>query len=167
MRDFWKKHILPPALAAILLLGGGLSAYASAASPDPTPSAALTAGTDEPSGEASGEPSGETSGEATLPLVPGTYEGGDGSVLKVKKDGTCTYATDVSGKLNGKRMTGRLTFHGTVEGGVFSFTKVTYYGLDLTDIAASLGFTDASFWEEAAGRVYADALAAADEAQEP
>ena len=93
-----------------------------------------------------------------VPLVPGTYTGSDGSVLTVNADGTCTYETLVSGTVNGSAMSGRLTFHGTVEGGVFSFTKVTFYGLDLTKIAESAGYTDASYWETAAGIIYAGAF---------
>lgn len=110
-------------------------------------------------GASSEEPSGEASSEEPeLPLTPGRYESEDGSVLNVKKDGTCTYETLVSGTVNGNAMSGRLTFHGTVEGGKFSFDKVTFYGLDLTGIAASAGYTDASVWEEEAAAIYADAL---------
>ena len=124
------------------------------------------------SGEASsGEPSGNPSGEASSdepsaeaeetvpPLVPGKFEGPDGSVLNVKDDGTCTYETTVSGTVNGQAMSGRLTFHGTVEDGKFTFTKVTFFGLDLTKIAEEAGYTDASPWEEEAGALYAGGLA--------
>ena len=90
-----------------------------------------------------------------VPLVPGTYKGSDGSVLKVKADGSCTFETEVSGTVNGKAMTGRLTFHGTVEEGTFSFTKVTYLGLDLTEIARASGFTSAAVWEQQAAALYA------------
>ena len=113
------------------------------------------------SGEASsGEPSSE---EPVLPLVPGEYESGDGAVLTVKEDGSCTYETEVSGVVNGSAMSGRLTFHGTLEDGAFSFTKVTFYGMDLTAIAASAGYTDGSLWEEEAAALYAAALAEAEQ----
>ncbi len=92
-----------------------------------------------------------------VPLIPGTYTGSDGSVLKISADGTCTYESLVSGTVNGKAMSGRLTFHGTVSEGVFTFTKVTYFGLDLTEIALSSGYT-ADYWEMAAGIIYADAI---------
>ena len=112
-----------------------------------------------PSGEASSE-------ESVLPLVPGAYESGDGSLLKVKEDGAATYETEVSGAVNGNAMSGRLTFHGAFEDGAFSFTKVTFYGLDLTKIAASAGYTDASPWEKEAQDLYVSALAARDSASE-
>lgn len=91
-----------------------------------------------------------------VPLRPGTYTGSDGSVLTVKSDGTSTYETELSGTVNGRQMSGRVTFHGTVEEGVFSFTRVTYFGLDLTEIARSAGYSDASYWEQAAAILYAD-----------
>lgn len=87
-------------------------------------------------------------------LRPGTYEGADGSVLTVNADGTCTYVTQVSGKINGKAMSASLTFHGVFEAGEFSFDKVTYGALDLTAIAAAAGYTDAAPWEAAAAIVY-------------
>ena len=126
------------------LLAAGLLAQA-------VPAGASAETSEDPSGEASSE-------EPALPLVPGEYKGSDGSVLTVAEDGTCTYETLVSGTVNGSAMSGRLTFHGTVEGGVFSFTKVTFYGLDLTKIAESAGYTDASYWETAAGIIYAGAF---------
>ena len=117
------------------------------------------------SGEASsGEPSSE---EPPLPLVPGVYESGDGAVLTVKEDGACTYETVVSGVVNGSHMSGRLTFHGTVEDGLFSFTKVTFYGMDLTAIAASAGYTDGALWEGEAADLYAAALTAEAPTAEP
>ncbi len=87
-------------------------------------------------------------------LRPGTYEGTDGSVLVVEEDGTCTYETDLSGTVNGVAMSGRLTFHGTVEEEVFTFTKITYGILDITSIAASAGFADLSYIEQAAQVLY-------------
>lgn len=86
-------------------------------------------------------------------LRPGEYVGSDGSVLTVYADGTCTYEADLSGTVNGTPMSGRLTFHGVVEGGAFTFTKVTYFGLDLTEAAKSSGY-DASYWEQAAAILY-------------
>ena len=117
----------------------------------------------EPSGEASSEePSSEEppaeAEESLQSPVPGRYESEDGSVLKVESDGACTYETKVSGTVNGRAMSGRLTFHGTVENGEFSFTKVTFFGLDLTEIAKNAGYTDAGPWEEAAAALYAEAL---------
>lgn len=156
------QSLLALTLAAALLLCAGVSALAVV--PDPNPpvgdnaSSAATpqpAATEAPSSEPSGEPTEEAE---PVPLVPGTYEGSDGSTLKVKRDGSCTYETVVSGTVNGKAMSGRLTFHGTVDNGEFSFTKVTFFGLDLTAIAASAGYTDASYWETAAGIIYADGL---------
>lgn len=87
-------------------------------------------------------------------LRPGTYEGADGSVLTVNADGTCTLLTPVSGKVNGKSMSANLTFHGTVDKGVFSLDKVTYGALDLTAIAAAAGYTDAAPWEAVAEVLY-------------
>jgi len=116
----------------------------------------------EPSGEAtSEEPSEELSpepDEPAVPLMPGRYEGADGGVLSVKEDGACTYETMVSGTVNGRAMSGRLTFHGTVENGEFSFTNVTFFGLDLTKAAEDAGYTDASYWEEEAAALYAEAV---------
>lgn len=128
------------------------------------------------SGAAADEPSGQTEEAAVtpaptptpaptavpeptpVPLRPGTYEGSDGSVLEVKEDGTCAYETEISGTVNGAPMTGRITFHGTVEGGRFSFTKVTYLGLDVTGVAAASGYEDASYWERAAAIIYAGGI---------
>lgn len=87
-------------------------------------------------------------------LRPGTYEGVDGSVLTVEADGTCTFVTEVSGKINGKAMSADLTFHGTVENGVFSFDKVTYGAIDLTAIAAAAGYSNAAPWEASAAIIY-------------
>lgn len=89
------------------------------------------------------------------PLRPGTYTGTDGSVLKVNADGTCTYETELSGTVNGRPMTGRVTFHGTAQDGAFSFTRVTYFGLDLTEMARAAGYADAGPWEAAAAALYA------------
>lgn len=167
------KHTLwTLALAAALVLCLGAPAFAAAA-PDPLPpvedalaqmsdaaraqiGAAAAAATATAEEAPSGEPAG--SDEKALPLVPGVYEGSDGSVLTVAEDGSCTYETLVSGAVNGRAMSGRLTFHGAVEGGEFSFTKVTFYGLDLTKIAENAGYTDASYWETAAGIIYAGAF---------
>lgn len=93
--------------------------------------------------------------EPTPSLRPGEYVGSDGSVLNVSSDGSCTYETELSGTVNGQRMKGRVTFHGTVEDGEFSFTKITYFGLDLTAIAKAAGYGDADYWEAAAAIIYA------------
>lgn len=92
--------------------------------------------------------------EPTASLRAGTYQGEDGSVLTVKEDGTCTYKTELSGTINGQAMTGTVTFHGTVENGVFTFTKITYMGMDITSMATSAGYSDATYWEEAAASLY-------------
>lgn len=89
-----------------------------------------------------------------VPIVPGSYEGADGSELTVKKDQSVTYKTEVSGKINGNPMSANLTFHGQVQGEGFVFDKVTYLGIDLTAIAAANGITDASAWEQAAWQLY-------------
>lgn len=156
------KIVLSAALAAALLCGVGALAVVPDPNP-PVPAETLAQQTATVQPPVSEEPSGEASDEASaeaepLPVVAGTYEGSDGSTLQVKQDGTATYESVVSGKVNGKPMSGRLTFHGTLADDGFSFTKVTFFGLDLTKIAASLGYTDASYWEEAAGIIYADAL---------
>ena len=107
---------------------------------------------------ASGEASSE---EPALPLVPGTYESGDGAVLKIAEDGTCTFATQASGVVDGREMSGRLTFRGVYAEGRFSFDRVTYLGIDITDEAAAAGYTDGSQWEQEALSLYAASLAAA------
>lgn len=91
---------------------------------------------------------------AKADLRPGVYVGSNGSTLTVEEDGSCTYETEVSGKLNGKAMTAVLVFHGAYENGGFSFDKVTYGALDLTTLAAAAGYTDASPWEAAAAALY-------------
>ena len=167
-----KRTLCAALLAAALCLCFTGPALA-AAEPDPLPpvdspteqlSAAAQALVNE-SASASQAPSGEASSdelpsseEPILPLVPGRYTAEDGSVLNVDPDGTCTYETRVSGTVNGRAMSGRLTFHGTVENGAFSFTKVTFFGLDLTRQAEAAGYTDASHWEQEAADLYAAAL---------
>ena len=89
-----------------------------------------------------------------MEIVPGSYEDEAGSELTVKKDGTVTYKTEVSGKINGSPMSAKLTFHGEVSGQGFVFDKVTYMGIDLTAIAAANGLTDASPWQTAAWQMY-------------
>ncbi len=87
-------------------------------------------------------------------LRPGRYTGPDGSVLNVTEDGACTYETLVSGTIDGQEMSGPIVFHGTVEDGRISFVKVTYYGLDITALAAAAGYDDPSAWEAAAESIY-------------
>ena len=97
-------------------------------------------------------------------VLAGEYTGADGSVLTIKEDLTVTYKTAVSGTVNGVAMSGTLTFHGTVDQNAdFSFTKVTYMGLDLTKIAADSGYDDASPWQNAARELYLSQTAAAAE----
>ena len=175
-----KRVLCAAVLAAVLCLclSGPVLA---AAEPDPLPpvdspmqqmssdalamldEASREEASDEASAEAASpeEPASEEAPAETgdaVPLTPGEFEAGDGSVLNVKSDGTCTYETVVSGTVNGRAMSGRLTFHGTVENGTFSFTKVTFFGLDLTEAAKSAGYSDASHWEEAAAALYAEAV---------
>ena len=161
------KRIITAALAVAVLLVCPVM-YALAAAGDPLPpvedAAAQMSDTAVAQMDAveNAAPSGEASSdEPALPPVPGVYESEDGSVLTVKEDGTATYETEVSGTVNGNAMSGRLTFHGTLEDGVFSFTKVTFFGLDLTKIAADAGYADASLWEGEAAELYAAALAEA------
>ena len=114
--------------------------------PEPTP-----APTPEPTPVPTPAPTPEPT---PVPIVPGRYEGADGSELTVKKDQSVTYKTEVSGKINGNPMSANLTFHGQVQGEGFVFDKVTYLGIDLTAIAAANGITDASAWEQAAWQLY-------------
>lgn len=104
-----------------------------------------------PAGTQSAEPVPAGWGDT---LRPGTYTDADGSVLKVSEDGTCTYDTVISGAINGEAMTGTVTFHGTVEDGKISFTKITYFGLDITALAAAAGYSDPAYWEAAAQSIY-------------
>ena len=85
---------------------------------------------------------------------PGRYTGADGSVLTVAEDGTCTYETDMSDIMEDQDMAGTVTFHGTMENGKISFTKVTYFGLDITVLAETAGFSDPTPWEQAAESLY-------------
>ena len=97
----------------------------------------------------------EPAAEPESGVLAGEYTGADGSVLTIKEDFTVTYKTAVSGTVNGVAMSGTLTFHGTVDQNAdFSFTKVTYMGLDLTKIAADSGYDDASPWQNAAKELY-------------
>ena len=132
------------------------------AEPDPNPPVAArkpvteaVAVTPAPSATPTPTPTPIPTPEPTPSLRPGEYVGSDGSVLNVGSDGSCTYETELSGTVNGQRMKGRVTFHGTVEDGVFTFTKITYFGLDLTAIAKAAGYGDADYWETAAAIIYA------------
>ena len=89
-----------------------------------------------------------------MPLRAGTYESADGSVLTVGRDGSVRYKTQVSGTVNGTPMTAMLTFSGTAKDGGFSFTKVGYGLLDLTETARANGRDDASRWEQEAWALY-------------
>lgn len=88
------------------------------------------------------------------PLNAGTFTAPDGSELTVKKDGSVSYKTEVSGTVNGAAMSGILTFTGTVDDEGFTFTRVSYGVLDLTDIARANGLDDASRWENEAWALY-------------
>jgi len=91
---------------------------------------------------------------APVEIRAGTYKDADGSELTVKKDGTVSYKTEVSGTVNGSPMSGMLTFSGTVEDGEFSFTKVSYGPIDLTEVAKANGLGDPTPWENAAMALY-------------
>ena len=87
----------------------------------------------------------------------GTYKSEDGAVLKVEKNGECSYKTTITAIVSGKEMTDTVTFYGTVDGaGSFSFTKVTYHGMDITSMAAKAGYDDASQWEAEAAALYGE-----------
>lgn len=88
------------------------------------------------------------------PLNTGTFTAPDGSELTVKRDGSVSYKTEVSGTINGVAMSGVLTFTGTAAEEGFTFTKVSYGVLDLTDIARANGLDDASHWENEAWALY-------------
>lgn len=92
--------------------------------------------------------------EAPVEIKAGTYKDAAGSELTIKKNGEVSYKTEVSGTVNGKPMSGMLTFSGTVEDGAFSFVKVSYGILDLTDIAKANGLGDPTPWQNAAMALY-------------
>lgn len=92
--------------------------------------------------------------EAPSEIKAGTYKDAAGSELTVKKNGEVSYKTEVSGTVNGKPMSGMLTFSGTVENGAFSFVKVSYGILDLTEIAKANGLDDPTPWQDAAMALY-------------
>ena len=128
--------------------------------PAPVTQAPALAQTPQPPAEAEAPQTAEVPAapEATAepePLRPGKYKGADGSVLTVREDGACTYKTRVEMTVDGKTMGDTLTFHGTVNDGVFTFDKVTYYGMDITDMARQAGYSDPSQWEAAAAALYA------------
>ena len=55
-------------------------------------------------------------------------------------------------------MAADVTFYGTVNrAGEFSFSKITYLGVDITALAARHGYTDASPWENVARKLYLSA----------
>lgn len=124
--------------------------------PEPTPAPTIVPppAFEEPAALPEAEAAEPAAQTETGELRPGTYVGSDGSILIVNEDATCTYETEVSGKINGKAMTAALVFHGVYENGGFSFEKVTYGALDLTALAAAAGYTDASPWETAAAVIY-------------
>lgn len=95
-----------------------------------------------------------TPAPTAVPLRAGTYESADGSVLTVKADGSVSYKTEVSGKINGTAMSAMLTFSGTMGENGFSFTKVAYGVIDLTETARANGLDDASHWENEAWALY-------------
>lgn len=148
------ETVAPSGEASAAPAPSGEASAAPAPTPTPTP-----APTPEPTPSPTPEPTPESTPAPTpLPLVAGTFTGSDGSILTVEADGTCTYETTLTGTVNNIRAEGRITFYGTVEHGVFSFTKVMYYGLDVTEIGRANGYTSYSYWEKAAAVIYAGGI---------
>lgn len=110
------------------------------ATPAPTPTAT-------PIPTATPEPTG-------VPIRAGTYTASDGSELTVKRDGSVSYDTEVSGTINGTAMSAVLTFTGDMTADGITFTAVHYGFLDLTEIARSNGIDDATRWENDAWALY-------------
>lgn len=110
------------------------------ATPMPTP-------TGTPIPTATPEPTG-------VPIRAGTYTATDGSELTVKRDGSVSYDTEVSGTINGTAMSAVLTFTGDMTADGITFTAVHYGFLDLTEIARSNGIDDATRWENDAWALY-------------
>ncbi len=79
------------------------------------------------------------------------YRGEDGSVLTVRADGTCVYAVP-AGPLGGDE-NGQLIFEGTVTDGAVTFTRLSYFGMDITALAQQAGL-DAAHWEADAAALY-------------
>lgn len=125
-----------------------------AAPPEPAPASEPTpVPTPEPTPVPTPEPTPEPT-PAPVEILPGSYTDEQDNELTIKNDGSVTYKTEVSGKINGSPMSARLTFHGEISGQGFVFDKVTYMGIDLTAIAAANGITDASPWQDAAWQLY-------------
>lgn len=114
------------------------------ATPTPTATPAPTA---TPIPTATPEPTG-------VPIRAGTYTASDGSELTVKRDGSVSYDTEVSGTINGTAMSAVLTFTGDMTADGITFTAVHYGFLDLTEIARSNGIDDATRWENDAWALY-------------
>lgn len=89
-----------------------------------------------------------------MPIRAGTYTASDGSELTVKRDGSVSYDTEVSGTINGTAMSAVLTFTGDMTADGITFTAVHYGFLDLTEIARSNGIDDATRWENDAWALY-------------
>lgn len=116
--------------------------------PTPTPTPTATpAPTATPIPTATPEPTG-------VPIRAGTYTASDGSELTVKRDGSVSYDTEVSGTINGTAMSAVLTFTGDMTESGITFTAVHYGFLDLTEIARSNGIDDATRWENDAWALY-------------
>ena len=80
-----------------------------------------------------------------------TLRGEDGCVLAVHEDGTCVYK--VPAEPYGGDPKGELVFEGTVADGAFTFTRVSYFGIDITALAQQAGL-DAAHWEADAAALY-------------
>ena len=106
-------------------------------------------------GGESAQPETETAVEvdarAVFPEEPDVIRGGDGCVLAVREDGTCTYK--VPAEPYGGDPKGEIVFEGTVEDGDFTFTRVSYFGIDITALAQQEGL-DAAHWEAEAAALY-------------
>ena len=156
------RQVLEESGAAIPAPAPVTQAPALAQTPQPPAEAEALAPAEQPQSPAEAEapqtaevPAAPEATAEPEPLRPGKYKGADGSVLTVREDGACTYKTRVEMTVDGKTMGDTLTFHGTVDNGVFTFDKVTYYGMDITDMARQAGYSDPSQWEAAAAALYA------------
>ena len=69
----------------------------------------------------------------------------------LSQDGTCTYK--VPAEPYGGDPKGEIVFEGTVADGTFTFTRVSYFGIDITALAQQAGL-DAAHWEADAAALY-------------
>ena len=93
----------------------------------------------------------EEDARAVFPEEADVIRGEDGCVLAVHEDGTCVYK--VPAEPYGGDPKGELVFEGTVADGAFTFTRVSYFGIDITALAQQAGL-DAAHWEADAAALY-------------